>query len=94
MQRCTFNVDCFAHLLPPCANLCSAMEYASGGELFDRIVRANRFSEDEARYFFQQLISGVAWCHKEVRCTEGLLAGAEGVARLRAQQLLRQHCRT
>ena len=43
------------------------MEYASGGELFDRIVRANRFSEDEARYFFQQLISGVAWCHKEVR---------------------------
>ena len=44
-----------------------AMEYASGGELFDRIVRANRFSEDEARYFFQQLISGVAWCHKEVR---------------------------
>ena len=43
------------------------MEYASGGELFDRIVKANRFSEDEARYFFQQLISGVAWCHKEVR---------------------------
>jgi polyhydroxyalkanoate synthesis regulator phasin len=44
-----------------------AMEYASGGELFDRIVKASRFSEDEARYFFQQLISGVAWCHKEVR---------------------------
>lgn len=43
-----------------------AMEYASGGELFDRIVKANRFSEDEARYFFQQLISGVAWCHREV----------------------------
>lgn len=42
------------------------MEYASGGELFDRIVKANRFSEDEARYFFQQLISGVAWCHREV----------------------------
>lgn len=37
-----------------------AMEYASGGELFDRIVKANRFSEDEARYFFQQLISGVS----------------------------------
>ena len=49
-----------------------AMEYASGGELFDRIVKANRFSEDEARYFFQQLISGVAWCHREVRaCVTG-----------------------
>ncbi len=44
-----------------------AMEYAAGGELFDRIVKAGRFSEDEARYFFQQLISGVAWCHREVR---------------------------
>ena len=43
------------------------MEYAAGGELFDRIVKAGRFSEDEARYFFQQLISGVAWCHREVR---------------------------
>ena len=43
------------------------MEYASGGELFDWIVKANQLSEDEARYFFQQLISGVAWCHKEVR---------------------------
>lgn len=47
------------------------MEYASGGELFDRIVKANRFSEDEARYFFQQLISGVAWCHREVRVVVG-----------------------
>lgn len=42
------------------------MEYAAGGELFDRIVKAGRFSEDEARYFFQQLISGVDYCHSEV----------------------------
>lgn len=43
------------------------MEYAAGGELFDRIVKAGRFSEDEARYFFQQLISGVEYCHSQVR---------------------------
>ena len=42
------------------------MEYAAGGELFDRIVKAGRFSEDEARFFFQQLISGVEYCHSEV----------------------------
>lgn len=42
------------------------MEYAAGGELFDRIVKAGRFSEDEARFFFQQLISGVDYCHSEV----------------------------
>ncbi|URD79920.1 serine threonine-protein kinase [Musa troglodytarum] len=39
------------------------MEYAAGGELFDRISNAGRFSEDEARYFFQQLICGVSYCH-------------------------------
>lgn len=43
------------------------MEYAAGGELFDRIVKAGRFSEDEARFFFQQLLSGVAYCHSEVQ---------------------------
>jgi serine/threonine-protein kinase SRK2 len=43
------------------------MEYAAGGELFDRICNTERFSEDEARYFFQQLICGVSYCHFLVR---------------------------
>ncbi|PKA56829.1 Serine/threonine-protein kinase SAPK7 [Apostasia shenzhenica] len=33
------------------------------GELFDRICADGRFSEDEARFFFQQLIAGVSYCH-------------------------------
>ncbi|XP_066347935.1 uncharacterized protein [Miscanthus floridulus] len=37
--------------------------YAGGGELFERICNAGRFSEDESRFFFQQLISGVSYCH-------------------------------
>ena len=45
-------------------HLCIVMEYAAGGELFDRIVKAGRFSEDEARYFFQQLVCGVDYCHR------------------------------
>ena len=44
-----------------------AQEYASGGELFERIIEAGRLPEAEARFYFQQLISGIAYCHKEAR---------------------------
>ena len=42
-------------------------EYAAGGELFERIIEAGRLPEAEARFFFQQLTSGIAYCHKEAR---------------------------
>ncbi|ESQ31172.1 hypothetical protein EUTSA_v10004469mg [Eutrema salsugineum] len=48
------------------------MEYASGGELYERICNAGRFSEDEARFFFQQLISGVSYCHAMQICHRDL----------------------
>ncbi|KAF3620645.1 Serine/threonine-protein kinase SRK2A [Capsicum annuum] len=48
------------------------MEYAAGGELFDRICQAGRFSEPEARYFFQQLICGVHYCHNMQICHRDL----------------------
>ncbi|PVD22913.1 hypothetical protein C0Q70_16173 [Pomacea canaliculata] len=42
------------------------MEYVSGGELFDYIVKHGRLSEPEARKFFQQIISGVDYCHRHM----------------------------
>ncbi|KAL7236666.1 hypothetical protein ACSBR1_019881 [Camellia fascicularis] len=48
------------------------MEYASGGDFFERICNAGRFSEDEARFFFQQLISGVSYCHAMQVCHRDL----------------------
>ncbi|KAK7316894.1 hypothetical protein RJT34_00682 [Clitoria ternatea] len=53
-------------------HLAIVMEYAAGGELFERICSAGRFSEDEARYFFQQLISGVHFCHTKQICHRDL----------------------
>jgi serine/threonine-protein kinase SRK2 len=47
-------------------HLAIVMEYASGGELFDFLCDSGRFSENEARYFFQQLISGLEYCHSQV----------------------------
>ncbi|PAA59127.1 hypothetical protein BOX15_Mlig030225g2 [Macrostomum lignano] len=42
------------------------MEYVSGGELFDYIVKRHHLSEQESRRFFQQIISGVDYCHKHM----------------------------
>lgn len=39
------------------------MEYASGGELFDYIVKRKRLKENEACKFFQQIVSGVDYIH-------------------------------
>mmetsp|Transcript_2999 Transcript_2999/g.9345 ORF Transcript_2999/g.9345 Transcript_2999/m.9345 type:complete len:494 (-) Transcript_2999:133-1614(-) len=40
------------------------MEYVPGGELFDFIVSNGRLSEQRARAMFQQLVSGVEYCHQ------------------------------
>ncbi|KAL4857741.1 SNF1-related protein kinase catalytic subunit alpha [Chlorella vulgaris] len=42
------------------------MEYVKSGELFDYIVEKGRLLEDEARHFFQQIISGVEYCHRNM----------------------------
>lgn len=40
------------------------MEYVSGGELFDYIVKHGKLTENRARRFFQQIMSGVEYCHR------------------------------
>ncbi|XP_059668280.1 SNF1-related protein kinase catalytic subunit alpha KIN10-like isoform X2 [Cornus florida] len=39
------------------------MEYINSGDLYDYTTVRGRLSEDEARHFFQQIISGVECCH-------------------------------
>eukprot|EP00658_Telonema_sp_P-2_P083123 TRINITY_DN891_c0_g1_i3.p1 TRINITY_DN891_c0_g1~~TRINITY_DN891_c0_g1_i3.p1 ORF type:complete len:520 (-),score=113.17 TRINITY_DN891_c0_g1_i3:251-1810(-) len=39
------------------------VEYVPKGEIFEYIVEQGRLSETEARRFFQQIISGVEYCH-------------------------------
>uniref|UniRef100_A0A3Q7FBQ4 non-specific serine/threonine protein kinase n=1 Tax=Solanum lycopersicum TaxID=4081 RepID=A0A3Q7FBQ4_SOLLC len=60
------NIIRFKEVILTPTHLAIVMEYASGGELFERISNAGRFNEDEARFFFQQLISGVSYCHSMV----------------------------
>lgn len=40
------------------------MEYVPGGELFEYIVKKGKLEEPEARKIFQQLVSGIDYCHR------------------------------
>ncbi|KAJ4714485.1 Protein kinase [Melia azedarach] len=66
------NIIRFKEVFVTPTHLAIVMEYAAGGELFERICNAGRFSGDEARYFFQQLISGVSYCHSMQICHRDL----------------------
>ncbi|CAL0312790.1 hypothetical protein TanjilG_06166 [Lupinus angustifolius] len=66
------NIVRFKEVILTPTHLAIVMEYASGGELFERISAAGRFTEDEARFFFQQLISGVSYCHAMQVCHRDL----------------------
>ncbi|OEL27113.1 SNF1-related protein kinase catalytic subunit alpha KIN10 [Dichanthelium oligosanthes] len=48
------------------ADIYVVMEYVKSGELFDYIVEKGRLHEEEARRFFQQIISGVEYCHRNM----------------------------
>lgn len=66
------NIIRFKEVFLTPTHLAIVMEYAAGGELFERICTAGRFSEDEARYYFQQLVSGVNYCHSMQICHRDL----------------------
>eukprot|EP01112_Ceratiomyxa_fruticulosa_P010432 TRINITY_DN2762_c0_g1_i1.p1 TRINITY_DN2762_c0_g1~~TRINITY_DN2762_c0_g1_i1.p1 ORF type:complete len:449 (-),score=90.14 TRINITY_DN2762_c0_g1_i1:187-1533(-) len=62
-------------------------ELATGGELFYKLANEGRFEEDKARQYFQQLISGVEYCHSQHIChrdlkPENLLLDEEGVLKI------------
>lgn len=46
-------------------HICIVMEYASGGDLFKQVQTAKRLDEPAARWFFQQLIIALDYCHRK-----------------------------
>jgi 5'-AMP-activated protein kinase catalytic alpha subunit len=44
-------------------NIYLFMEYCPGGEMFEILTCKGKLPEDEARRFFQQIVSAVEYCH-------------------------------
>ena len=49
-----------------CATAADSALWHQAGELFDYIVEKGRLLEDDARQFFQQIVSGVEYCHRNM----------------------------
>lgn len=48
------------------------LELITGGELFDEIIKETRFTDNKARFYFRQLVEGVAFCHEKGVCHRDL----------------------
>jgi len=59
------NVVNLREVLQSETNIYIVLELITGGELFDRIVKNKRFNEPQARFFFQQLMTGLIYCHSQ-----------------------------
>jgi serine/threonine protein kinase len=59
------NIVQMREVLQSSKHIYIVLELITGGELFDRIVQAKRFEENVARRYFQQLISGMDYCHSQ-----------------------------
>ena len=57
------NIVKFKEVLVTPTHLAVAMEAIGGGELFSYVQQQGKFTESQARYFFQHLISGVEYLH-------------------------------
>ncbi len=60
-------IGCCSQVFLTRTHLVLAMEYAAGGDLFRYVSARRGLPEDEARWFFQQLIVAVDYCHRMVR---------------------------
>lgn len=50
------------------------MEYATDGDMFQLVARQRGLLEKDARWYFQQLIVAVDYCHRMVRCRQPKIA--------------------
>ncbi|CAD7702720.1 unnamed protein product [Ostreobium quekettii] len=59
------HVVMFRELLLTDSHLCIVMDYIGGGTLHQLVLEKRRLSEGLARWFFQQLILAVDYCHQK-----------------------------
>ena len=75
--------------------LAIAMGYAAGGDMYHRVVRCRGLPEDDARWYFQQLVIAIDYCHRMARrcaASVGLLLRARCLRPVHSARLLHALC--
>ncbi|KAK8956884.1 CBL-interacting protein kinase 32 [Platanthera zijinensis] len=57
------NVICLKEVMGSKSKIFIVLEYATGGELFNKIINQGKMGEAEARRYFHQLINAIDFCH-------------------------------
>ncbi len=60
------EIPCIIQVFLTPEYLAIAMEYAAGGDMFQLVVRQRGLPESDARWYFQQLIIAIDYCHRMV----------------------------
>jgi 5'-AMP-activated protein kinase catalytic alpha subunit len=47
-------------------HICIVLDYATEGSLLDLVNKHGKLNEDWARYYLQQLVAGLIYCHRQV----------------------------
>ena len=68
-------VECTPQVFLTKEYLAIAMEFAAGGDMFQYVKQRGGLEEVEARWFFQQLIIGMDYCHKMASAPVALTDG-------------------
>ena len=75
------------------------MEFVEKGDLLEYLNGSDDLSENEIRTLFQQLVLGMAHCHKEkvvhrdIKC-ENILLDAKGRLKITGKMVTDQYCET
>jgi serine/threonine protein kinase len=77
------NIVCVKDVFATTTKIFIVLELVEGGELFDKISAQGRLKDEQARFYFRQLVSGLEHCHSQGVChrdlkPENLLLDSDG----------------